>query len=91
MTIIEFTDLDDLDKVTAIMQYGHLIAQHAEENSRVFFYRVEGFYVSATYSLPNDQLTGICCFQEDNQEQLHFHKKLTAIHPAERNYSTPDA
>jgi hypothetical protein len=91
MTIHEFTVLSDLDKVTAIMQYGHLIAQHAEENSRVFFYRMEGFYVSATYSLPNDQLTGICCFRGADEEQLHFHKKLTAIHPAERNYSTPDA
>jgi hypothetical protein len=91
MTINEFNELNELDQVSAIMQYGRLMAQNIEDECRVFLYRVETFYVSATYSRPNDLLTGIVCYLEVNQEIPHSQKKLLSIHPAERNYQTPEA
>jgi hypothetical protein len=87
MTIDQFTELHELDQVSAIMQYGRLMAQNVEDGCRVFLYRVETFYVAATYSRPNDLLTGIVCFLEVNQAIPHFQKKLLSVHPAERAIS----
>lgn len=80
----QFGQLDEMDKVSAIMQYGHLMAQNMEERSRMFLYRFDSFYVSARYGQPDDQLKEITCFLEVNQQIPHYRKQLITINPAER-------
>lgn len=89
MTIQQFHQLDVIDKVSAIMQYGRLMAQNTEDQKRVFLYHLESFYVSTSYILPDDQLSEINCYLEVNQMIPHFRKHLISINPAEREYSTP--
>jgi hypothetical protein len=86
MTIHQFRKMDVLDKVSAIMQYGRLMAQNTEEKKRFFLYHLESFYVSTCYSEPDDQLSEINCYREVDQSIPHFRKHLTCINPAEREY-----
>ena len=89
MTIQQFHQLNEMEKVSIIMQCGRLMAQNMEENARIFLYRVESFYVSASYSKSNDQLTDITAYLNIDQSIPQFRKFLISIHPAEREYETP--
>lgn len=86
MTIQQFRQMDVMDKVSAIMQFGRLMAQDTEEKKRIFLYRLESFYVSTSYVQPGDQLSEINCYLEVNQLIPHFRKHLISINPAEREY-----
>ena len=90
MTIQQFLDLSEMEKVCAVMQSGRLIAQRVESGTRIFVYRIESFYVSACYLITSDQLTEITAYIETDQTVPHFRKFLTSIHPAERRYDTPE-
>jgi hypothetical protein len=90
MTLDQFVKLNEMEKVSAIMQYGHLIAQNVDNDSRIFFYRLESFFVSASYSRITDQLEEINSFLEANQAVPHYRKLLISINPAERQYNTPE-
>jgi len=90
MTIQEFLELNEMDKMNIIMQSGRLINQRVETGTRIFLYRVESFYVSACYHTTSDQLTEIFAYIETDQSVPHFRKSLTSIHPAERQYDTPE-
>lgn len=91
MTIQQFHEMDVIEKVSAIMQYGRLMAQNTEERKRVFLYRIESFYVSTCYNEPDDQLSEINCYLEVNQSIPHFRKHFISINPAEREYDTPES
>ncbi len=91
MTIQQFHQMDVMDKVSAIIRHGRLMAQNTENETRVFLYRLESFYVSTSYIQPNDQLLEINCYLEVNQMIPHFRKHLISINPAEREYETPEA
>jgi hypothetical protein len=84
MTMEQFHDMDEIDQMSAIMQFGRLMAQNTEENKRTFLYRLESFYVAASYSQPSDQLYEINCFLEMNEQVPHYRKHLTMVNPAER-------
>lgn len=90
MTIQEFLEMNEMEKLCVIMESGRLIAQRCESDNRVFLYRLETFYVSACYSLQNDLLTEITAFANAEQSVPHFRKFLISIHPAERHYDTPE-
>lgn len=79
-----------MEKVSTILQYGRLLAQSTEKNSRIFLYKLETFYVSACYRIPNDQLMEICCFKDANQLPMLFYRHIMVTHPAEREYKTPE-
>jgi hypothetical protein len=85
----QFRQLAEMEKVSAIMQFGRLMAQSTENESIIFLYRVESFYVSACYSLQNDQLIQIDCL-EINELLPPFRKHILSAHPAEREYEIPE-
>lgn len=90
MTLQQFLELNEMEKVCAIMETGRLLAQKLEPETRIFLYRLDTFYVSASYSMVTDQLTDIIAFIDVDQSIPHFRKFLISIHPAERQYDTPD-
>jgi hypothetical protein len=85
MTLHEFQLLEELEKVSAILEHGRLMAQNTEYESRIFLYKMDSFFVAANYS-PSDQLTDITCFVEIDQAVPHFRKQLFMINPAEREF-----
>ncbi|MEO8583745.1 MAG: hypothetical protein ABI415_08100 [Flavitalea sp.] len=90
MTIDQFVHFEEMEKISAIMQYGHLIAQNADDQSRIFIYRIEKFFVRAAYSRTTDQLEEINCYLEVHKSIQHYRKLLIDVHPAEREYTTPN-
>lgn len=91
MTLQDFTMLNEIDQLTAILEHGKLMAQNVEDDSRLFLYRIESFYVLANYSATTDQLNDITCFLEVDQAIPHFRKQIISINPAERQYETPES
>lgn len=90
MTLQQFHELNEMEKVCAIMQSGRLMTQNVEGNTRIFLYRFETFYVYACYSTLNDQLTEIMAYVDLNKLLPRFRIFLTSINPAEREYETPE-
>jgi hypothetical protein len=90
MTLQEFRSLPDLEQVSAILEFGHLMARNVEDDEQIFLYRIGDFFVSACYSASDDQLTDIICFLEVEQSVPHFRKKLISVNPAERQYDSPN-
>lgn len=90
MTIEQFLELNEMEKVCTIAQSGRLIAQRVEADTRIFLYSIESFYVSAYYLIAGDQLTEITAYVEIDRTVPHFRKFLTSINPAERQYDTPE-
>lgn len=72
------------------MQYGRLLAQNTEEGRLVFLYRVQTFYVAAAYERLEGQLAEITSYVDVDQLVPHYRKHLISIHPAEREYDTPE-
>lgn len=91
MTLQQFHELPELEKLSAIMQFGRLKAQNIEEDTRIFLYRMDTFYVSASYLHPSDQLKEINCYIDIDQSVPHSRKQLISINPAEREYDTPES
>ena len=87
MTLDQFRLANEIEKVSAILEHGRLMAQSIEDDSRIFLYKIEGFYVSACYASDNDQLTDITCFLEVDQSVPHFRKQLIQVNPAEREFT----
>ena len=83
MTFQQFNKLDETDKIVAIMEYGRLFAESFEEKCRVFLYRLESFYVTASYRTENDDLEEINSFREVN-ESASCRRIIVRIHPAAR-------
>jgi hypothetical protein len=90
MTIIEFQELNEIEKLCAIMETGKLMAQKLEPSKRIFLYRLYTFYVSACYSITGDHLTEIIAFTDVERSIPYFRKFMISIHPAERCYDTPE-
>ena len=90
MTIQQFLELNEMEKVCIIAQSGRLIAQRVDSGTRVFLYRIESFYVSAYYLIASDQLIEITAYIEIDLTVPHFRKSLSSINPAERQYDTPE-
>lgn len=90
MTLEEFYQLPEMEKLSAIVQYGRLMAHNIEDDSRIFLYRLESFYVSASYAKQGDTLMEINCFLDIDQAVPHSRKHLISINPAEREYETPE-
>ena len=90
MTIEQFYGLTEMEKLCAIMESGRLMAQKLEPDTRIFLYRLQTFFVSACYCISTDQLTEITAFVDVEESLPHFRKFLISVHPAERQYDTPE-
>jgi hypothetical protein len=90
MTIEQFLELNEMEKLCAIMESGRLMAQKLAPDSRILLYRLQSFYVSACYCISTDQLTEITAFVDVEETMPHFRKFLISINPAERHYDTPE-
>lgn len=90
MTIQQFLELSEMDQLCAIMESGKLMAQKLEPDTRIFLYRLQTFYVSACYCISTDQLSEITAYVDVEDSLPHFRKFLISIHPAERQYDTPE-
>jgi hypothetical protein len=86
MTMQEFTQLDEIEQMSAIMQFGRLMAENTEEDKRTFLYLLGSFYVAASYLQDSDQLCEINCFLEVNQLIPHYRKHQFITNPAEREF-----
>ncbi len=84
MTLQQFLELDETDQMAALIEFGNLLAQHTEDNKRIFIYHLDSFYVSASYHSTTDQFCGITCYQEMNDLVFHHRKNIMLINPAER-------
>lgn len=84
MTLQQFHELDETDQMAALIEFGNLLAQHTEDNKRIFIYHMDSFYVSTSYHLETDQFCDISCYQEINNLVLHHRKNIVLINPAER-------
>ena len=84
MTLDQFRQLNDIEKVSTILEYGRLIAQSVDDCSRTFLYKIDSFFVSASYTNGSDELSEITCYLEVDQSVPHFRKRIISIDPAER-------
>ena len=89
MTMQQFLELNEMEKLCAIMESGKLMAQKLEPDTRIFLYRLQNFYVFACYCISSDQLTEITAYIDVEQSMPVFRRFLISIHPAERHYDTP--
>lgn len=90
MTAEQFDGLSEIEKVSAILQYGRLTAQSADSDSKIFLYRMESFYVTAAYRGSDDRLVEITCFTSKSELSPHFRKHTDGVNPAEREYNRPE-
>lgn len=86
----EFERLNEMEQLSTILQLGKLVSQLLEEECRVFLYRLDSFYVAVSYISDSDQLKEIHLFARLEDACPHLRTHLASIHPAERNYSTPE-
>jgi hypothetical protein len=84
MTPDQFQLLEEVEKLSVILEHGRLVAQQIESDNRLFLYRIDAFYVAANYC--SDQLAGITCFMAIDQAMPHFRKQLFMVNPAEREF-----
>lgn len=84
MTIQQFNQLSETEKIVAIMEYGRLFAQSLEEKCRVFLYRVGSFYVTTSYRTETDDLEEINSFSRVD-ESTSCRRIIVKIHPAARS------
>jgi hypothetical protein len=83
MTIQEFADLDETGKLSAILEYGRLLAQNLEDSTRTFLYRFDDFYVSAIYATKDDELKEIRSFIDVVSGDREV-RRIFTLNPAER-------
>jgi hypothetical protein len=88
MTIEQFILLNEMEKVSTILQLGRLVSLNTEKKCRIFIYHIDTFYVAACYSIIDDHLTSIQCFQEPAEVLINIRRQFS-IHPAERQYQLP--
>lgn len=86
----EFEQLSEMEQLSTILQLGKLVSQHPEDECRVFLYRLDNFFVAVSYICDNDQLKAIHLFASLEDACPHLRSHHAGIHPAERNYSTPE-
>lgn len=85
----EFEQLSEMEKLSLIMESGILMCQHSGQGSRIFIYRFDTFFVSATYTVnDNDRLTDIHCFEQASFVE-GYRRQQIAVNPAEREYEMP--
>ncbi len=89
MTRQQFDGLEEMEKLSAILRFGRLLAQHKENNARIFLYGLSDFFVSTNY-LPDDQLKEIYVYDDVNQLPPAYYRQLLCVHPAARVYKTPE-
>lgn len=90
MTLDQFRQMNETEQLSAILEFGSLMAQNVEHEYRLFLYRLDSFYVSTRYEASTDMLADIVCYSDVSQDVPHFRKHLIAVNPAERTYNTPD-
>ncbi len=83
MTIQQFNQLNETDKIVAIMENGRLFAQSFEDKYRMFLYKLGSFYVTTSYRVENDDLEDISSFRRVD-ESTSCRRIIVKIHPAER-------
>jgi len=86
MNMQEFRQLDEIEQMSAIMQFGRLLAEDTDDDKRTFLYHLNSFYVAAVYIHNSDQLCEINCFLEVAQLNPHHRKQLLMTNPAERGF-----
>ena len=64
MTVQEFQELTEMDQLKNLIQFGILIGEITEKNTRIFMYQVQDFFVETRYTLETDDLIRIDPFSE---------------------------
>mgnify|MGYP003581530527 CR=1 FL=1 len=82
MTVKQFQDLEEVDQLKILIQFGILIGEITEQNARVFMYQVQDFYVETRYTMQTDDLTSIESFSRMDREDR---TQWTILKPAPFN------
>ena len=64
MTVQEFQELTEVDQLKNLIQFGILIGEITEKNTRIFIYQVQDFFVETRYMSETDDLIRIDPFSE---------------------------
>ena len=64
MTVQQFQELTEVDQLKILIQFGILIGEITEKNTRIFMYQVQDFYVETRYTLDTDDLISIDPFSK---------------------------
>lgn len=68
MTVTQFQNLDEVEQLKILIQFGILIGEVTEKNARIFMYQVDDFYIETKYSLQTDDLVSIDPFSRMERE-----------------------
>ncbi len=71
------------------MESGILMSQHVQHTRRIFVYSLYTFYVSASYTISDDQLVAINCYAAIRNIVPEYRRQFASINPAEREYDVP--
>jgi hypothetical protein len=59
MTVQHFRELEEIDQLKILIQFGILIGEITEKNMKIFLYQVHDFFVETKYIPDTDDLIGI--------------------------------
>jgi hypothetical protein len=82
MTVKQFQDLEEVDQLKILIQFGILIGELTEKNARVFMYQVQDFYVETKYTLETDDLISVDPFSRMEREDR---TRWTLLNPVPNN------
>ena len=59
MNVEHFLELQEVDQLKILIQFGILIGEIKEKDVRIFMYQVQDFYVETRYTVKTDDLISI--------------------------------
>ena len=68
MNVEHFLELQEVDQLKILIQFGILIGEIKEKDVRIFIYQVQDFYVETRYTVKTDDLISIDSFSKTERE-----------------------
>ena len=68
MNVEHFLELQEVDQLKILIQFGILIGEIKEKDVRIFMYQVQDFYVETRYTVKTDDLISIDSFSKTERE-----------------------
>ena len=68
MNVEHLLELQEVDQLKILIQFGILIGEIKEKDVRIFMYQVQDFYVETRYTVKTDDLISIDSFSKTERE-----------------------
>ncbi|HVG16308.1 MAG TPA: hypothetical protein VM935_15160 [Chitinophagaceae bacterium] len=72
MAVKDFTQLDELEQIEAILKKGFPMGEGKNLHHQFFLYRLDDFFVIVSYSIDTDQLIEIITFSNYSRRNLNL-------------------